>query len=389
MGISSLASGRSSRACALCRAFLLSAFRSCCLTEVSGVQRHRWPSSSPCRRLALQQWWHLATPTSLSCSPTLPCPPNRGKGFPGTSHPHAHINCLGKRNSLSQLGHLHSQGCQAPEDCNSQANIFPDIFCGCTIYSVVQSHEICRAFHGNHRDSFLLKETASNRIWNIYMDKINQFKDIRKPITTNSAPRNPALSPWEAGVGKNVWQMLVTVLDALWKKANWEQEEPSKNPFCLCLTSLCTSSPLPAEPVPILSPTPWGLLLKCIATYSHEKNVVCPCFTVAAQTPIQIGILTTILTGFRLFSPSLANRRWPPLLCISVRAQFFRKAQWPSLSCHCSTRTIYNGLCSALSLLLHIFTGTSFGKASFPFLGRGGNKHPWMILLTIICARYH
>lgn len=34
------------------------------------------------------------------------------------------------------------------------------------------------------------------------MDKINPFKDVRKPIKTNPAPRNAALSPWGAGVGK-------------------------------------------------------------------------------------------------------------------------------------------------------------------------------------------
>lgn len=41
VGISSLASGWSSRDCARCLcAFLLSGFRSCCLAEVSGMQRH-------------------------------------------------------------------------------------------------------------------------------------------------------------------------------------------------------------------------------------------------------------------------------------------------------------------------------------------------------------
>lgn len=121
------------------------------------------PWSWSCHQLTPQQRWHCAIPTSPNCSPALPCPPIEVQCFQSPSHPHAHISCLGKRNAISQLGHLHLQGCQAPEDCSSQANIFPDIFCGCTIYSVVQSHEMCRAFQGNHRDKFLLKETASNR----------------------------------------------------------------------------------------------------------------------------------------------------------------------------------------------------------------------------------
>lgn len=208
MGIRSLASSRSSGACARCLCAFL-----CQPSE--GVAGRRWAG---CRGTDGHgpHWvagslrssdgsvpsWHPRDAPQLS-----PAPLTEAKDFQAPSHPRAHINGLGKRNFLSQLGHLHLQGCQAPEDCNSQANIFPDIFCGCTIYSVVQSHEICRVFHGNHRDSFLLKETASNRKWDVYMDKINQFKDIRKPTTTNSAPRNAALSPWGAGVGKNVWHV--------------------------------------------------------------------------------------------------------------------------------------------------------------------------------------
>lgn len=138
----------------------------------------------------------------------------------------------GERNSLSQLGHLHLQSSQAPEDCSSPANIFPDIFCGCTIYSVVQSHEICRAFHGNHRGSFLLKETASNRKRELYQCKINLRKS-RKPIKTNPAPRSAALL--EQSYGNSHWMHYGT--------RQKEQEGQSKNLFSLCLTCLCLSLP--------------------------------------------------------------------------------------------------------------------------------------------------
>lgn len=164
VGISSLASGQSSRACARCLcAFLLSAFRSCCLVEASRTHSHSSHGPHPAAGSLCSSDGTVPSRHPQAAPQLSPAPLTEAKDFQAPSHPHAHISYLGKRNSLSQLGHLHLQRCQAPEDCSSWANIFPDIFCGCTIYSVVQSHEVCRAFHGNQRDSFLLKETASNR----------------------------------------------------------------------------------------------------------------------------------------------------------------------------------------------------------------------------------
>lgn len=139
------------------------------------------------------------------------------------SNPHACFICLGERNSPSQLGHLHLQGCQAPEDCSSPENIFPDIFWGCTIYSVVQSHEICRAFHGNHRSSFPLKETANNRKWELYRDKTDPFKDMTETHQNKSCSQECS----SVLMGCRTVET-VTVLDALWNKAKRAGEAKQK-----------------------------------------------------------------------------------------------------------------------------------------------------------------
>lgn len=177
----------------------------------SRMQRHQWFSFQSCPCPATPpQWLYWATTTSLSCSPGVPCLP---KGGTIKSLLPAFI-CLGERNSLSQLGHLHLLGCQAPEDCSSPENIFPDIFWGCTIYSVVQSHEICRAFHGNHGSSFLLKETAKNRKQELYQDKTNLFKDTKEIHQNKSCSQECSSVPM-----RNRTVETVTVLDALWNKA--------------------------------------------------------------------------------------------------------------------------------------------------------------------------
>lgn len=240
MGTSSLASCWSSRACAVCVHVCVSPTG--CQGQRSRMQRHQWVPLQSCACPAT---------SSLHCSDCTG-PPQHPWAAPqvspaplaeAPSNPHAHFICLGERNSLSQLGHLHLQGCQAAEDCSSPANIFTDIFCGCTIYSVVQSHEICRAFHGNHR-GFFLKETVSDRKWELYRHGINPLKDIKEVHQNKS--RNATLSPW--GVG-------------LWKESqSWmhygarqkEQEEQRKtHPVCaspVCAPPCCTQLSLSQFP---------------------------------------------------------------------------------------------------------------------------------------------
>lgn len=106
---------------------------------------------------------------------------------------------------------------------------------------------------------------------------------------------------------------VVTVLDAGQKKANREQEEPSKNLSRLCVTCLRTSPPGPAEAVSVPSAVPRSRLLKCIRTYCHQKKhkLFCLCFTVPAQAPVQVGILTMTPAGLHLPSSSTANDLHP------------------------------------------------------------------------------
>lgn len=79
---------------------------------------------------------------------------------------------------------------------------------------MVQPHEICRAFHGNHRSSFLLKETAKNRKQELYQDKTNPFKEMKE------THQNKSCSQECSSVTMGIRTVeTVTALDAPWNKA--------------------------------------------------------------------------------------------------------------------------------------------------------------------------
>lgn len=222
-----------------CQALEVVAWRrwaGCRGTDVLTLQ----PWSLPCHQLAPQRLWHRAIPKSPSCSPTLPCPCNRGKGFPGTI-PMPTLAAWGKEIPFPSWGISIYKAAKLLRTAALGRTYF-QIFSVAALYilwfSLMRYAGLSMA---TTEIAFFLKKQQVTENEKFTWIKSTSLRTSGSPSKQTPLAGMQLCLHGEQEWGNSVWQTLITVLNALWKKANWEQEEPSKNLSYLCLTCLCPS----------------------------------------------------------------------------------------------------------------------------------------------------